>query len=175
MIRVYIDISDSVWTIEQSGLQNMEGIDELSEFLFFAHYSSGSSVQCVVSHKFDTQSSYRVASSEAINRTFPNSVEIGIPIDHNATSLYIKLETQGLAANDSEGCIWSGKLSKFRQDGQCEDDGDECIYIIGMDDGNATDYVQEWRQDGCSGSYPIYSREFNNSGHEYLCNNYHWF
>merc|ERR1719410_449150 len=92
---------------------------ELSEFLFFVHYSSGSSVQCVVSHKFDTQSSYQVAPDES------NSFEISIPIDHNATALYIKLETQGLAANDSDGCFWSGKLSNFEQDGQCEDDGDE--------------------------------------------------
>merc|ERR1719410_1912196 len=166
---VDIEMNDTVWTIEQSGLQNMEGIDELSEFLFFVHYSSGSSVQCVVSHKFDTQSSYRVAPDES------NSFEISIPIDHNATALYIKLETQGLAANDSDGCFWSGALFKYSPDGQCQDDGDECIYVIGMDDGNATDYVQEWHQDGCFETYPVYSRESNDSGHEYLCNNDHWY
>jgi len=60
-------------------------------------------------------------------------------------------------------------------DGQCQDDGDECIYIIGMDDGNATDYVQEWHQQGCFETYPVYTRESNDSGNEYLCNNYHWY
>jgi len=169
---VDLTISDDEWIIEQTSLQNMKGFDQLSQFLFtfWAGDTNATTKQCTISWKFDTQSTYQIA--EGIRRTDENNgwKDAMIPIDHNATTLLVKL--------DSEGCS-SGGLLKFKPDGQCKDDGDECIYVIGMDDGNATDYVQEWHQDGCLETHPVYVREsndINDSDHEYLCNiGWDWF
>ena len=66
------------------------------------------------------------------------------------------------STNSSE-CNWRGTLEKFLPDGQCQDDGDECIYIIGMDSNDT--YIQTWQQGGCYDTYPFYV----NDNNEYLC------
>merc|ERR1719273_3031732 len=166
-VDLTIDENNNQWIIEQTSLQNMKEFDELSEFLLWIHVDDSalnSSNECTVSHKFDTQSTYQIL--EPWNST--RWTNVMIPIDHSATTFYVKLEGQG--------CIWEGNLNKFVPDGQCENNDvqDECIYIIGMDD-DGRDYVQEWHQDGCFETFPVYVRESNDSDDEYLCHNWQWY